>query len=174
VDSALIDDREPDVNSKLLRLFSAWFCCLLAAPSARSETAGATNPDKAAIQAQIWSKEQAIYAGRGRGDLEPYITNTSKLYVSWPPTVAAPMNYAQLNMSKPKPGYDHEQLTMTLMDFALSGDTGIIYYRTHMTMRADGTPTDLTYNVTHTWTREDGVWRVLGGMARLESAPVAR
>jgi hypothetical protein len=165
------------VNSKLLRLFSAWFCCLLAAPSARSETAGAaaaSNPDKAAIQAQIWSKEQAIYAGRGRGDLEPYITNTSKLYVSWPPTVAAPMNYAQLNMSKPKPGYDHEQLTMTLMDFALSGDTAIIYYRTHMTMRADGTPTDLTYNVTHTWTREDGVWRVLGGMARLESAPVAR
>jgi hypothetical protein len=136
-------------------------------PAALSQTASPVL-ERDAVKAEIWAKEQAIYAGRGRGDLGPYIASTSKHYVSWPPTVKAPMDYSKLSMSKPGPGMDHEQLAMTFMDFALSGDTAVIYYRTHMTVRADGAPTDLTYDVTHTWTREDGVWRVVGGMARLE------
>jgi ketosteroid isomerase-like protein len=142
---------------------------VMAAAAALGQTpAAAPDPARAAIQAELWSKEQAIYAGRARGDLTPYVANTSKLYVSWPPTVKAPMDYAKLAMSTPPPGNDHERLTMTFMDLALSGDTAVIYYRNHMTMRADGTPVDLTYDVAHTWTREGGVWRVLGGMARLE------
>jgi len=99
------------------------------------------------------------------------VANTSRQYVSWPPTVKAPMAYDKLAAVTVPANSRHEQLTMTFMDFALSGDTAVIYYRTHMTRRANGDPVDLTYDVTHTWTREDGVWRVVGGMARLEQVP---
>jgi hypothetical protein len=32
--------------------------------------------DKAQVEKELWAKEQAIYAGRGRGDLQPYYDNT--------------------------------------------------------------------------------------------------
>jgi ketosteroid isomerase-like protein len=138
------------------------------ASASAAESASAPDPAKEAIRAEIWSKEQMIYAGRSRGDLTPYVANTSRNYVSWPPTVKAPMGYDKLAAVTVPPNSNHEQLTMTFMDFALSGDTAVIYYRNHMTRRANGDPVDLTYDVTHTWTREGGVWRVIGGMARLE------
>jgi ketosteroid isomerase-like protein len=143
------------------------------AGASAAEPVSAPDAAKEAIRAEIWAKEQMIYAGRSRGDLTPYVANTSRSYVSWPPTVKAPMGYDKLAATKVPPNSNHEQLTMTFMDFALSGDTAVIYYRNHMTRRANGDPVDLTYDVTHTWTREGGVWRVIGGMARLEpvSAP---
>jgi hypothetical protein len=159
-----------------MSLGAAWLSVVFLAPASAAPTPTPTptpTEDKAAIQAEIWSKEQMIYAGRGRGDLRPYVENTSRNYVSWPPTVKAPMNYDQLAAVTVPKGATHEQLDMTFMDFALSGDTAVIYYRNHMTRRADGAPVDLTYDVTHTWTREDGVWRVVGGMARLEPSPAA-
>jgi len=146
-------------------------CGVLVSTGLASAAQPSSDSAKAAVQAEIWSKEQAIYAGRSRGDLGPYVTNTSREYVSWPPTVKAPMGYDKLASTTVPPNSNHEQLTMTFMDFALSGDTAVIYYRNHMTRRANGDAVDLTYDVTHTWTREGGVWRVLGGMARLEPAP---
>jgi len=149
-------------------------CMALLSSSAAIASAADPGPaptvEKAAVQAEIWAKEQSIYAGRSRGDLGPYVSNTSLQYVSWPPTVKAPMGYQKLAGTTVPPNSNHEQLTMTFMDFALSGDTAVIYYRTHMTRRANGDPVDLTYDVTHTWTREGGVWRVIGGMARQEPA----
>ena len=33
----------------------------------------------------IWAKELAIYAARGKGDLETYLANTSLHHMGWPP-----------------------------------------------------------------------------------------
>jgi len=161
---------------EIVRMYKRLFalCILLlgwdGASASAGEPASAPDPAKEAIRTEIWAKEQMIYAGRSRGDLTPYVANTSRHYVSWPPTVPAPMGYDKLAATTVPSNSNHEQLTMTFMDFALSGDTAVIYYRTHMTRRANGDPVDLTYDVTHTWTREGNVWRVLGGMARLEPA----
>ncbi len=57
---------------------------------------------------------------------------------------------------------------MEFVDLAFHGDTAVIFYKTHRTQRFDGTPVDESFETTHTWVREDGQWRVLGGMARLE------
>jgi ketosteroid isomerase-like protein len=157
------------------RLLAVFFVLLGSDVAVASAAPSSPAPDsvKEAVRAEIWAKEQSIYAGRSRGDLTPYVANTSRSYVSWPPTVKAPMGYDKLAATTVPPNNNHEQLTMTFMDFALSGDTAVIYYRNHMTRRSNGDPVDLTYDVTHTWTREGGVWRVIGGMARLEpvSAP---
>jgi hypothetical protein len=116
----------------------------------------------------IWAKEQSIYAGRGKGDLQPYLSSLAKGYLSWPPLAAKPEGEDGLKATQRKmAGHAAESLAMTLDDFTLNGDTAIIYYHTHRSRLADGTPADETWEVTHSWVREDGQWKVLGGMARI-------
>ncbi|HUD28791.1 MAG TPA: DUF4440 domain-containing protein [Novosphingobium sp.] len=121
---------------------------------------------EAAKQA-IWTKELAIYEGRGRGDLSLYLGNTAKNYVAWPPFNEVPKGNEGLRATGASlAGKTRERLEMTFLDLALNGDTAVVYYKTHRTMRADGTPADEHFEVTHTWVMQDGTWKVLGGMAR--------
>jgi ketosteroid isomerase-like protein len=125
--------------------------------------------DKALAKSQIWPMEQAIYAGRASGNMSAYINNTASGYMAWPPQAAKPMGDATLkSTSGGIPPTSKEKLTMEFVDLAVHGDTAVIYYRTHRTMRFDGTPVDESFETAHTWVRENGQWRVLGGMARLE------
>lgn len=123
--------------------------------------------DKAAIQAEIWAKEQAIYAARGRGDIGVYLSNTATDYLAWPPLRAKPEGNEGLNKTgRELQGKNQEKLAMNITGFAVNGDTAVIYYDTHRTRRSDGTPADDRFEVTHTWVRENGAWKVFGGMAR--------
>ncbi len=124
--------------------------------------------DLAAARDTIWTKEQSIYAGRGKGDLAPYLAALATGYLSWPPFDAKPKGENGIRATQQKmAGKTAEALAMTLDDFTLHGDTAIIYYHTHRSRLADGTPADETWEVTHSWVREDGQWKVLGGMARI-------
>jgi hypothetical protein len=114
--------------------------------------------------------EQSIYAGRAKGDMTAYASNTAQGYLSWPPTSPNPMHSDRLQVLPPEKRQSQEELAMTFRDFALHGDTAVIYYSTHMTRRSDGTPVDLHYEVTHTWVQERKAWRVFAGMARLAPA----
>ncbi|WP_375194339.1 nuclear transport factor 2 family protein [Sphingobium sp.] len=123
--------------------------------------------EKAAAQAEIWVKEQSIYAARGRGDIGAYLANTATDYLAWPPLRTMPEGHAGLDRTgRELKGKNQEKLAMRFTGFAMNGDTAIIYYDTHRTQRSDGTPADERFEVTHTWVREDGQWKVLGGMAR--------
>jgi hypothetical protein len=114
----------------------------------------------------IWTLEQSIYAGRAKGDISNYANNVAAGYLAWPPMAAQPMRSDKLRPVPPAQRQTQERLTMTFMDFTLHGDTAIIYYKTHRTSLADGTPVDQWHETTHTWVLEDGKWHVLGGMAR--------
>ena len=126
----------------------------------------ATPLDKAQVEKELWAKEQAIYAGRGRGDLQPYYDNTSPTYLGWPPQVAEPIGREKLRPADQPATGSKEKLEMKFSALALSGDSALIYYKTHLTTRSDGAPADLRYEVIHAWVREGGQWRLLGGMAR--------
>ncbi len=120
-----------------------------------------------AVQDEIWAKEQAIYAARAHGDLRPYIESIATDYKAWPPFRPAPAGVEGLNQLKTQMATQtREKLEMQFVDLALNGDAAVIYYQTHRTMLPDGTPVDERFDVTHSWVREHGVWKVLGGMAR--------
>ncbi len=143
---------------------------LTAALAAPGLAAADAQADKQAAKDAIWPLEQSIYAGRAVGDLSNYINNTSPDYVAWPPTVDKPMPYTNLKATASAgPVASKERLTMEFMDIAVHGNTAIIYYKTHRTMRYDGTPVDEHFETTHTWVKDDGHWHVLGGMARLKT-----
>ncbi|MEE4454002.1 nuclear transport factor 2 family protein [Novosphingobium resinovorum] len=143
---------------------------MMAAALATASAAHAETHDarwEAARQA-IWTKELAIYAGRSRGDLSMYLANTASDYKAWPPFNEVPKGNDGLKATgAAMQGKTKEHLEMTFLDLALNGDTAVIYYKTHRTMLADGTPADEHFEVTHTWTLQDGTWKVLGGMARV-------
>lgn len=122
---------------------------------------------KASAQAEIWTLEQAIYAARGRGDMRPYIDHVARDYLAWPPRIPAPGGVDSLHaLAGRMSAENREILTMTPVAFSLNGDAAVIYYSTHRTRRPDGSATDERFDVIHSWVRERGRWRLLGGMAR--------
>jgi hypothetical protein len=133
---------------------------------AASDMRGSANWEQA--QQDIWAKELSIYAGRSRGDLSLYLAETAANYLAWPPFNEVPKGNDGLKATgRSMAGKTQERLEMTFLDLALNGDAAVIYYKTHRTMRADGTPADERFEVTHSWVRENGEWKVLGGMARV-------
>ncbi len=129
----------------------------------------APNPDLEFETARdvIWEKELSIYAGRGDGDLGPYISNLAEGYSAWPPHMPTPNSADDMYAAAERmTEQTEEELEMEFVSFTLNGTTAIIYYQTHMTRNGAGDVVDNRYEVTHTWAYEDGVWKVLGGMAR--------
>lgn len=144
---------------------------LLAATAAAAEVpqaAPAAGP--AAVQRSLMALEQAIYDGRGRGTLQPYLDNASPDYLGWPPG-PAPVDLGALKVQSTRFAGSQERLTLSFTRMTLSGDTALIYYTTHMTTSASGEPVDRTYQVGHVWTWRGGRWLILGGIAR--AAPPA-
>jgi hypothetical protein len=134
-------------------------------------TAGpvAETPGQATAQAEIWAKEKAIYAARGAGNLKPYIDNVASNYLAWPPFSPVPTGVGALKQASPKMAVENKELLeMEFVSFALNGDAAVIYYKTHRTRLPDGTAADERFEVTHSWVREGGQWKVYGGMARAQ------
>ena len=126
-------------------------------------------PSEAKARTDIWAMEQAIYRERGHGNLKPYIDNVASNYLAWPPFSAVPTGVGALHQAQPRmAGENKELLQMEFVAFALNGDAAIIYYRTHRTRLPDGAPADERFEVTHSWVREGGRWKVYGGMARIQ------
>lgn len=140
-----------------------------AALTAATTTPAAYPPEQAKAQAEIWAKEKAIYAARGAGNLKPYIDNVASNYLAWPPFSPVPTGVGALQQAQPKMAIENKELLeMEFVSFALNGDAAIIYYKTHRTRLPDGTPADERFEVTHSWVREAGQWKVYGGMARAQ------
>jgi len=152
-------------NSLLKRIWLATtlLVCLAASPVAMTESDDAY----AAARDEIWAKEQAIYKARSQGDLSYYRQNASKGYKGWAPYSEKPGGLTYLkNMAEDMLGQDQEELTMELDDFALSGDTAVIYYSTHRTRMPNGDPADQRYAICHVWTHEPEGWKLIGAMGR--------
>ena len=137
--------------------------CLAASPLAVAET----DAIYAAARDEIWEKELAIYQARSRGDLSYYLQNASAGYKGWPPYSELPGGLPYLkNMAADMVGLNQEKLTMELVDFALAGDTAVIYYATHRTRMPNGDTVDQRYAICHVWTREADGWKLIGAMGR--------
>ncbi len=157
---------------KTIPLSLAFALGILAASATGAEAnaqsgATAVSAEFEAVREELWAKELSIYEGRSRGDLSLYLASTADNYIAWPPFNEVPKGNDGLKETGRKmEGKTQEVLKMTYLDLALNGDTAVIYYKTHRTRLADGSPADQHYEVTHTWVRQDGSWKVLGGMAR--------
>lgn len=120
----------------------------------------------------IWEKELAINAARPVTGPADYLESSSDRYVAWPLTTP-PVSIEQLRERSVNAKFPNkERLELFFEDFALEGDTAIIYYSTHRTRLGDGTAVDQRYQVGHVWVRdEEGMWKMLGSMVRESAQP---
>ena len=133
---------------------------------------GSEDFDRAAARDEIWSREQAIFSGRSRGDLGVYVGFTAGDYMGWPPGSPDPPGVEQLREgAEQMRGLDQEEIAMEFGDITFSGNTAVIYYSTHKTRMPDGTPVDQTADIAHVWIREEGEWRLLGALGRIKAPP---
>lgn len=151
-----------------LSLLAVSACALpspMRAEPLRVEPAPADGAD--AVRDALWQKEIAIYEGRSRGDLSYYVDNASPAFLAWTSGTKAPFRKDALEagMATMK-GRGQEVITNHFLDFSLSGDTAILYYRNHRTRLPDGTAVDQAYDNIHVWQWTDGVWKVLASMSR--------
>jgi len=124
--------------------------------------------DVEAVKAEIWKKELAIFAGRGRGDTSYYLENASPDFLAWTSGTKKPFDIKILAESgKRFAGKDKEVTALTMTGFSLSGDTAISYFKNHRTRSPDGRTVDQTYDNIHVWQKTDGEWKVLASVSRL-------
>ncbi|WP_394728747.1 hypothetical protein [Altererythrobacter sp. GH1-8] len=133
-----------------------------------------TEDEAKVIEAEIWAKEEAIFEGRGRGDLTNYLSVTSDSYLGWPPVMEKPLGLDAFRASaSDSSALNGERVTLKREGFTLNGNTAAAYFTTHRTRLGDGfapegeREVDQYYENIHVWTLENGEWKLIGGMARL-------
>ncbi len=133
-------------------------------------SASAQAPSLAEIEQaknEIWTLEQSIYASRGQGDFQPYIDGASRNYFAPFPTGGWTTGKEGLRRTGAGlKGNSQEKLDMNFKAFTLHGDTAVIYYLNHRTVRPAGEPVDEWYEVMHVWVRDGASWQILASMPR--------
>lgn len=149
------------------------------AGTARSQ-GEADSRDPGAVEAVIWEREMAIFAGRSAGDISPYLNATSGAYLGWPPGFAEPLPLGDFKAGAGAAVALRGEVTaVERMGFTLNGNTALTYFRTHRTRLGEGMAAagerdvDQYYENIHVWSWEAGAWRLIGGMARPVAAPAA-
>lgn len=129
-----------------------------------------TTDPAAKAREEIWAKEMSIYAGRAKGSVDYYVANASDQFLAW--TYGTPKPFRKDSLAaggQRMAGRDKEKITTEFRDFSLhENGTAIIYYVNHRTVMPDGTAVEQTFDNIHVWARENGDWKVLASMSRLQ------
>lgn len=126
----------------------------------------AATPTEQALE-DIWAIEAQIYAGRARGTMQPYVEAASRSMLTFPFNAANPQDYAGFVESAKRFTGDQERNRVFLKGFYLTGgNTAVIFYRAHRTVRPDGTAVDEYWDTTHIYAREGAGWKLLSSFNR--------
>lgn len=142
------------------------WCCVFVSGAALAQMHSAEEIEKA--KNEIWALEQSIYASRGEGNFQPYIDGASENYIAPRPTGGwAPGKDGLRRTGGLLKGNSQEKLAMNFKAFTLHGDTAVIYYLNHRSIRPEGELVDEWYEVIHVWVRQGERWQILASMPRL-------
>ncbi|MEO0995955.1 MAG: hypothetical protein AAFX58_00435 [Pseudomonadota bacterium] len=161
------------------RLLAVCIAAVVAAGCAKRNDGAADNGQSAeAVEALIWEKELAIFAGRGEGDISNYIGVASDHYLGWPPVLPRPTTLETLKATADQAvALRGEVSNLSRKGFTLNGDTAIMYFLNHRTRLGDGMADEgqravsQFYENVHVWNKEGGEWKLIGGFARTVDAP---
>ena len=135
--------------------------------------ASASNPAWSAAEHEIWILEEQYIARLKEGDLERLALFWHEDFIGWPSHSAEPVNRSEARAS-----IENLLQSVRIVDFELQprairceGNLALVYYTAILQIMGDeGTAEQAAYRITHTWVKDHGEWRVLGGMsARVET-----
>jgi ketosteroid isomerase-like protein len=116
----------------------------------------------------IWSLEEAYFAHYAKGETEALEGLWHADFTGWPSESPEPVRKSSASQSVRDFLARAQIVSFTLrpMAIAIRGEVAITHYFLDLRVKdPDGGIVDSSVRITHTWLREDGKWKVLGGMS---------
>lgn len=131
-----------------------------------SATSG-TNKRSDTVEEEIWALENAYFTNLYKADYEGVLSLVHSQFLGWPSTVPQPLDkdgssrFMKQLVSKPAPC----TFTIKREGIRVLGDTALTQYI--ITVNCTDTTPEKTQSsrITHTWVKEAGGWKLLGGMS---------
>jgi ketosteroid isomerase-like protein len=133
-------------------------------------TATAFGQDSAKDEAQVWQLETAYWEYVKTNDLEKYRTLWHENFVGWPFVSAEPLRKDHITewiTANTSNGINLQSYSIEQLAIQITGDIAMDYYRIKATW-ANSTGAEVKTDrmrITHTWTRTQGTWQIIGGMS---------
>jgi ketosteroid isomerase-like protein len=145
------------------------FACQLLWQGARARGNGSLQ--SASLRA-VWQREADYWRYVKAGDVTAYVKLWDERFVGWPCATAHPAHKNTIGTWVQRIRDEHVQFSyeLTREDAADYGDLVVVYYTTPIRGRyPDGRTygADTVWKFTHTWRRDGGAWRIVGGMCGL-------
>lgn len=120
--------------------------------------------------AGAWAGEEQYWAKNIEGDIPSYLALFDDTFTGWPCGSPRPQTKSDLKAQGARLlAPTSATIKVALEDKAASGsgDFVVVYYRARGERRtAGGGVEPFIRNLTHTWVRRPGGWRIIGGMCR--------
>jgi ketosteroid isomerase-like protein len=121
-----------------------------------------------AAEKEIWTLEARYMAFFKDGDLDGVASFYHQDFLGWPSHSIAPVNRSEGRVS-----VEHLLQTLEVTDLEfhpraihIEGEIALAHYNVVLTIIADGgAPEEMPFRLTHTWIKENGSWKILGGMS---------
>jgi len=130
----------------------------------------ATDTDKrgSIVEEQIWKLEEAYFTNLYNADHHGVLALVHSEFLGWPDVAAKPLDrqgsadFMKQGFSKPSSC----SLKFQREGIRVTDNTALTQYIIHTSCSdASGVVKKQSSRITHTWTREDRGWRLLGGMS---------
>ena len=122
---------------------------------------------------EIWRGEETYWELVRDADVEGFLDLLHRRFIGWPGGAETPVAFADF---RPSVTDWFEAVSAAEFDYSLTpraivvaGDVAVSHYQVRISYEYDDAETresreSRESRITHTWQREDGEWRIIGGM----------
>ena len=115
----------------------------------------------------VWKEEESYWRYLESGDIDAYLRLFHEGFVSWPYESPRPSDKPAVRQMIEDLRMSYRLVTYELNPLAIKviGDTAVVYYSVRYVVETQGEEIEDIRRVSHTWVRDDGNWKILGGMS---------
>ena len=121
-------------------------------------------------QSEVWRMEETYWERLRSRDIEGYMELWHPDYVGWPRSNAVPIGTTEIRALIERSRLRPERYDLTPRAIRLFADVAIVHYTYRYARLEEGEEVESSGRITHTWQRDGGVWRIIGGMSAPEVA----
>ena len=120
------------------------------------------------VEEEIWAQEEAYFTHLYQANYEGVLALVHRQYLGWPDGQANPVDYDEsarfMKQLITKP--TSCKIKIERAGIRISGNTALTQYTLHVDCGdASGAKKISPSRITHTWVKEGGCWKLLGGMS---------
>ncbi len=115
---------------------------------------------------KIWEMEKNYWEFWIKGDIDGYMTIVHDDFIGWPASAKEPIekeegrDFVEKLLTQTKPiNFDIKPLGISIID-----NVAVVHYFLFW-KDAEGNKVGKPYRITHTWIKQGGEWKVIGGMS---------